>query len=48
VYRFAFPRAAAPIGPDTEDVLFEMELKPWTLQTKFKPREMVYRGKLAV
>jgi len=48
VYQFAFPRTSAPIGPDTEDVYFEMELKPWTLQSKFKPKEMLYHGELAV
>jgi hypothetical protein len=48
VYQFAFSKASAPIGPDIAEVVFEMELDPWTLQAKFKPGSMLYHGKLAV
>jgi hypothetical protein len=48
VYQFAFSRASARIGEDTEEVIFEMDLDPWTLLTKFKPKDMLYHGKLAV
>jgi hypothetical protein len=48
VFQFAFPRASAPIGPDSQEVVLDINLRPWTLRTKFKPREMLYRGKLAL
>jgi hypothetical protein len=48
VCQFAFPRGSAPIGPETEEVIFEMNLEPWMLQARFKPREMLYRGELAL
>jgi hypothetical protein len=48
VYEFAFLRTAAPIGVDTKAVAFEMNVGHWTLQSKFKPKQMLYRGELAV
>jgi hypothetical protein len=48
VYAFGFPKGAAPIGPDTGDVVFEMELGQWMVQTKFKPKDMLYHGELAL
>ena len=48
VYQFAFSKAAAPIGMSTEGVIFEMTLGQWTLETKFRPKDMMYRGRLAV
>jgi hypothetical protein len=48
VYAFGFPRAAAPIGPDTGDVEFETQFGRWSIQSKFKPRDMLYRGQLAL
>src|ERR1019366_7615267 len=47
ICQFAFSRAAAPIGPDTGEVVFEMDLGEWMIETKFKPREMLYHGQLA-
>jgi hypothetical protein len=48
VYQFAFPRATAPIGVETKEVVFEMNVGHWTLQSKFRPKEMLYRGELAL
>ena len=48
VYEFAFSRARAPIGPDTGEVIFEIDLGGWTIQSKFNTKDMVYRGQLAL
>ena len=48
VYEFAFSRAAAPIGPDTGDVIFEIALGEWAIQSKFITKDMLYRGRLAL
>jgi len=48
VFQFAFPRASAPIGLDTQEVVLDINLRPWTLRTNFKPRAMLYHGKLAL
>ena len=48
VYQFAFSRTAAPISAGTEEVIFEMALGQWTLETKFRPKNMMYHGRLAV
>jgi hypothetical protein len=48
VYEFSFPRAAAPIGPDTGEVIFEIDLGEWLVQSKFKTQDMLYRGRLAL
>jgi hypothetical protein len=47
VYAFGFSKAAA-IGPDTADLVFEMHFGQWMIQTKFKPRDMLYHGGLAL
>ena len=48
VYLLGFPRAAAPIIPQGGDVLFTVRFGPWLLEVKFRPRDMVYRGQLAL
>lgn len=48
VYAFGFPRAAAPIDPDTAEIVFEAQFGRWMIQTKFKPKDMLYRGQLAL
>jgi hypothetical protein len=48
VHQFAFPRAGAPIGRATREVVFAIELGNWSLESKFKPREMLYRGALSL
>jgi hypothetical protein len=48
VYEFAFAKAAAPVGPDTEELVFQIEFSGWFLQAKFKPNEMLYHGALAL
>jgi hypothetical protein len=48
VYAFGFPKAAAPIVPDTGDVMFETEFGGWFIQAKFRPKEMLYHRQLAL
>ena len=48
VCAFGFPRAQAPIDADTEEVYFETEFGRWLVETKFRPRDMLYRGELAL
>ena len=56
VYDFLFPKASAPIDPHLAEVIFEVDIRVtqdasslrWLLQAKFKPKEMLYRGRLAV
>jgi hypothetical protein len=48
VYQFTFPRSAAPIGPDTGEVIFEIASGTWMIQSRFKPKEMLYHGQLAL
>jgi len=47
VYEFAFSRTAAPMGPDTAEAIFEIDLGEWMIQSKFKTKDMLYRGQLA-
>jgi hypothetical protein len=48
VYAFGFSKAAALIGPDTGDVVFETQFGEWFIQAKFKPKDMLYHGQLAL
>ena len=48
VYAFGFPKAAAPIDPEMGEVYFESQFGRWTVQTRFRPRDMLYRGQLAL
>jgi hypothetical protein len=48
VYEFSFSRARAPIGLDTGEVIFEMDLGGWMIQSRFKTQDMLYRGQLAL
>lgn len=56
VYEFAFPQSGAPIGPDCGEVVFELGLPrgratgsgAGILHAEFKPKEMLYRGALAL
>lgn len=47
VYEFSFPRAAAPIRPDTGEVIFEIDFGGWRIESRFKTKDMLYRGQLA-
>lgn len=47
VYLFSFPKASAPIGLDTE-VIFDMDIGGWTIQSRFRANDMLYRGRLAL
>jgi hypothetical protein len=48
VYEFSFSRATTPIGPDTREVIFEIDFGEWRIQSRFKTKDMLYRGQLAV
>lgn len=48
VYALGFSRAAAPIEPDSGEVLFEAQFGRWVVESRFDPRKMLYRGQLAV
>ena len=45
---FGFHRDAAPIDPDTSEVVFETQFGRWLVQAKFRPRDMLYHGELAL
>jgi hypothetical protein len=48
VCAFGFPRSGAPIDLDVSEVVFETQLGKWLVQTKFHPKDMLYRGELAL
>jgi hypothetical protein len=48
IYAFGFPRSEAPIGEDCPEVCFESQFGRWMIQTRFRPKEMLYRGELAL
>jgi hypothetical protein len=48
VYAIGFLRESAPIGPDSGLIAFEAEFGRWLVESRFDPRKMVYRGRLAV
>jgi len=45
---FDFPNDAGPISPHDKEVLFRTRMGPFELKVKFVPKEMRYRGKLAL
>lgn len=48
VYAFGFPKSAAPIDAGMAEVYFESQFGRWLVQTRFRPRDMLYRGQLAL
>jgi hypothetical protein len=48
VYALGFPRAAAPIGLDSVEIVFEVQFGRWLVEARFDPRKMLYHGQLAV
>ena len=44
---FGFPRTF-PIDVDMSEVYFEAQFGRWQVQTKFHPRDMIYKGELAI
>jgi hypothetical protein len=48
VYAFGFPRASAPIDADTGEIDFAAQFGRWMVQTRFRPKDMLYHGELAV
>jgi hypothetical protein len=48
VLLFYFPNSADPISPDDKQVVFQTKSEAFGLKVKFVPKEMLYRGKLAL
>jgi hypothetical protein len=48
VYAFGFPKSSVPIDADTAEVDFETQFGRWWIQAKFKPKDMLYHGQLAL
>jgi hypothetical protein len=48
VCAFGFPRDAAPIDADVNEVVFESEFGQWLMEAKFRPKDMLYHGELAL
>lgn len=48
VCAFGFPRGAAPIDEDISEVVFETQFGRWLVQAKFRPKDMLYHGELAL
>ena len=45
---FGFPKGALPLTAADKDVQFTMKLGPLTVKAKFEPKEMMFKGELAV
>jgi len=48
VLLFYFPIDAGPISPEDKQVVFQAKSETFGLKVKFVPKEMLYRGKLAL
>ena len=48
VLLFYFPNDASPISADDKQVIFQTKSQLFGLKAKFVPKEMLYRGKLAL
>ena len=48
VLLFYFPNDAEPISGDDKQVIFQTKSEAFGLKAKFTPKEMLYRGKLAL
>jgi hypothetical protein len=48
VLLFYFPNDAGPISADDKQVVFQTKADTFGLRVKFVPKEMLYRGKLAL
>jgi hypothetical protein len=48
VLLFAFPHGPEPITAEEKEVEFRTRLGPLDLRTKFKPKDMMYQGRLAL
>lgn len=48
VLLFYFPSGANPISAEDKQVVFQTKAEGFGLKVKFVPKEMVYRGKLAL
>jgi hypothetical protein len=47
-YLFGFSKEFLTIGPNDKDILFTLQTGLMTVKAKFQPKEMMYRGKLAL
>lgn len=45
---FHFKRAVLPLTPSAKEIVFSVRMGPMDLRVKFSPKEMVYKGQLAV
>jgi hypothetical protein len=48
VFHFGFPKQALEISEDERAILFTITVEKMVVTTKFRPREMLYRGELAL
>jgi hypothetical protein len=44
----AFSRELLPLGSADKDILFTLETEQFSVKARFEPKEMIYRGKLAL
>jgi hypothetical protein len=47
-YLFGFSKELLPLSADDKDILFTLQTGSITVRAKFEPKEMIYRGKLAL
>jgi hypothetical protein len=47
-YLFGFSKELLPIGPNDKEILFTLQTGLMTVKAKFQPKDMMYRGKLAL
>jgi hypothetical protein len=48
VVLFGFSKELLPLGPSDKDILFTLNTEQFAVKAKFDPKEMVYRGQLAL
>jgi hypothetical protein len=47
-YLFGFSKELLPLSAEDKDILFTLQTGSMTVKAKFEPKEMIYRGKLAL
>ena len=45
---FGFPKEALPVAAGDKDLMFTTRMGPMTLKAKFQPKEMMFKGQLAL
>lgn len=43
-----FSKELLPLGPKDREIVFTLETEQYSIRTRFDPKEMIYRGKLAL